>query len=261
MRYETFLEREYGELNSNIRWLADVRFKLLALVPVLGGVAVFVLTNVGLSAASAGGTRSLLLALLGSVLGFLASLGIVLYDQRNSELYNALIHRAKYLERRCKLPSAPGGLRVPAPREEDGWAKVGGQYSERPRRHRRLLLITASHDLALAFIYGPLLGAWFFPGVYSLLRIVHCPETIAKFVAAVAAITSISWAIWRLIRLDAEDRTAYHEAGIHNKAGNEVASADRGPAAPTPPYITVDQRARVVSPGGAPGAPPLGLPT
>jgi hypothetical protein len=241
MSYETFLEREYGELNNNIRWLADVRFKLLALVPVLGGVAVFVLTNVGLSAASDGGTRSLLLALLGSVLGFLASLGIVLYDQRNSELYNALIHRAKYLERRCKLPSSPGGLRVPAPREEDGWAKAGGQYSERPRRHRRLLLIAASHDLALALIYGPLLGAWFFPAIYSSLRLVNCPEPIAKLAAAIAAITAISWAIWRLIRLDAEDRTAYHEAGRDNP-GNDVARADRGPAAPRPSYVMAYRR-------------------
>jgi hypothetical protein len=228
MSYEPFLEREYGELNNNIRWLADVRFKLLALVPVLGGVAVFALTNVGLSAVSDGGTKSLMLALLGSILGFLASLGIVLYDQRNSELYNALIHRAKYLERRCKLPSAPGGLMVPA-----GWPEFGGQYNERPRRHRRLLLISAGHDLALALIYGPLLGAWFFPGVYAPLRLVNCPEPIAKLVAAAAAIAAIGWATWRLIGLDDEDRKAYNDAGDSNH-GNAVTNADRGPAAPHP---------------------------
>jgi len=39
------LELEYEQINENIRFLADVRFKLLALVPALGGVAVFILAR------------------------------------------------------------------------------------------------------------------------------------------------------------------------------------------------------------------------
>ena len=42
---------EYEQINENIRFLAEVRFKLLALVPALGGVAVFILARrVGLQA-------------------------------------------------------------------------------------------------------------------------------------------------------------------------------------------------------------------
>jgi hypothetical protein len=43
------LDREYGEINNNIRFLAEVRFKLLGLIPALGGAAVFVLSRIGLS--------------------------------------------------------------------------------------------------------------------------------------------------------------------------------------------------------------------
>src|SRR5438046_2284643 len=94
------LELEYEQINENFRFLADVRFKLLALVPILGGAAIYALGRVGLEAgkAPASSTPELLVVVFVSLLGFLATLGITLYDQRNSELYNALIHRAKHLE-------------------------------------------------------------------------------------------------------------------------------------------------------------------
>ena len=44
------IELEYEQINANFRMLADVRFKLLALLPVLGGAAVFVLSQIGLQA-------------------------------------------------------------------------------------------------------------------------------------------------------------------------------------------------------------------
>jgi hypothetical protein len=34
------LDPEYTQINNNIRFLAEVRFKLLALLPALGGAAV-----------------------------------------------------------------------------------------------------------------------------------------------------------------------------------------------------------------------------
>ena len=39
------LDLEYEQINANFRMLADVRFKLLALILVLGGAAVFVLSQ------------------------------------------------------------------------------------------------------------------------------------------------------------------------------------------------------------------------
>lgn len=102
------LELEYAQINENFRFFADVRFKLLAFLPTLGGIAVFVLSGVGLQAgeSSTPATPERLVVVL-----LISLLGVKLYDQRNSELYNALIHRAKYLETLFGVPGAPGGLK------------------------------------------------------------------------------------------------------------------------------------------------------
>jgi hypothetical protein len=120
------LELEYTQINENFRFLAEVRFKLLALVPTLGGAAAFVLAHAGLEAGKVptSSNSRLLVVLLVSLFGFLATLGIILYDQWNSELYNALIHRAKWLESQFGVVGAPGGLRE---------VSAGGQFSERPQ--------------------------------------------------------------------------------------------------------------------------------
>ena len=198
------LELEYTQINENFRFLAEVRFKLLALVPTLGGAAVFVLAHVGLEAgkAPASSNPELLVVLFVSLFGFLATLGITLYDQRNSELYNALIHRAKSLETQFGVPGAPGGLRK---------VSSGGQFSERPKKSRRLIF-QAGHDLALALIYGPLLGAWLFPILYSALRLTgagnECAQLASIGVAATAALGFTSW----LVALDKQEMQRYHAA-------------------------------------------------
>ena len=88
----TKLNAEYQQVNENFRMLADIRFKLLALIPVLGGVAIFLLS--GLQQVEEESQLGYGLLLLISGLGFLATLGVTFYDQRNSELYNALIRLA-----------------------------------------------------------------------------------------------------------------------------------------------------------------------
>lgn len=150
-------EVEYEQVNDNVRALADIRFKLLALIPSLGGVAIFLLSQSALAGPTNPPTptpssREYALVFLLSLLGFFATLGLTFYDQRNSQLYNALIGRAKTLERRLNLAVA--------------------QFSTRPRRPRRLFgLVPVWHDLALSLIYGVVLGAWCFPLTYSGLRL------------------------------------------------------------------------------------------
>jgi hypothetical protein len=69
-------------------------------------------------------TRHWLAALL-SCWAFLATQGVVFYDQRNSELYDSLIRRAKHIECLLKLPRSPT-----AP----SGTECGGQFSEGPER-------------------------------------------------------------------------------------------------------------------------------
>ena len=202
------LELEYTQINNNFRFLAEVRFKLLALVPILGGAAVFVLARVGLEAgkASASSNPELLVVLLVSLFGFLATLGLTLYDQRNSELYNALIHRAKWLETQFGVIGAPGGLKE---------VSSGGQFNERPKKSRHLIF-QAGHDFALALIYGPLLGAWFFPILYSVLRLVGTANKWAQLAAVgVAAIAAVAFTR-RLIAIDQRENRLYHAAATRD---------------------------------------------
>jgi hypothetical protein len=203
------LDLEYEQINENFRFLADVRFKLLALVPTLGGAAVFVLTRAGLQTGGgqSSSTSELLTVIVVGLFGWLATLGITLYDQRNSELYNALIHRAKHLEEEFGVPSTPGGLKK---------TNVGGQFNERPEK-QRWFVFKAGHDLGLALIYGPLLGAWLFPLAYAATRIMGVTHGSALAGAAVLAAAGASlFARW-LVVLDRHDRDLYNAAAQRDK--------------------------------------------
>lgn len=210
------LSLEYEQLNENFRFLADVRFKLLALIPPLGGVAVFVLSHLGLTAehSGEGQTGALLLVVIISVLGLLVTLGITLYDQRNSEFYNALIHRARHLELSFRVPSAPGGLT---------WLEHGGQFRERPAKNRRIVGLKAAHDTGLALIYGPVLGAWFFPLSYSLARLFDINPNLTMIIAVSATCLAAFICTLNLLLMDWRDKRLYDDAGRKDTA---YASAD-----------------------------------
>jgi hypothetical protein len=90
------LKMEYEQVNANFRMLADIRFKLVALIPTLGSVAVYVLSKIVTDQRV--GLAEYVVTFVVSLVGFSATLGIVFYDQRNTELYEALIGRAKDLE-------------------------------------------------------------------------------------------------------------------------------------------------------------------
>jgi hypothetical protein len=203
------LEQEYVQVNENFRRLAEVRFKLLAFVPTLGGIAVYVLATAGLSAEDASRqptTTSYWLIVFIATAGFFATLGIIFYDQRNSELYNALIHRAKFLEKRFKLPASPD-----MPKAVD----VGGQFNERPDRNRHLFEVKAfeiAHDKGLAIIYGPVLGAWFFPFSLAILNLTGYAANTSFGLACLVAVSAGILFTWELIRQDNADRERWRAA-------------------------------------------------
>jgi hypothetical protein len=138
------LRLDYEQTLETYRQLADIRFKLLAFVPTLSGVAVVLLTN-----ASLHGSEKVALA----GLGFFVTLGIVLYDQRNTQFYNGAIGRAQYLEDDLNLERY----------ETDEHRGLFGSRKDHPTR--RFFGLPVGHDLGLAFIYSTVLGAWVFGAV------------------------------------------------------------------------------------------------
>lgn len=215
------LKLEYEQTNENFRALAETRFKLLGLLPIFGGAAIFVLSFLGLSPEQSTfvPTADHLWLVVGvSMLGFVTTLGIVFYDQRNSELYNSLIHRAKFLEQQFATPLSPGARKK---------AASGGQFSERASPARVMLGTKIRHDKGLALIYGPVLGAWFFPALLAVTRLLGRAliktgisneirpgiELVSILAAMIFALAAIVYFTSHLIKLDTEDKALWDEAG------------------------------------------------
>ena len=146
------LRLDYQQTTDFLRTLTDVRFKLLALVPTVSGAAVALLGHPG--------SAIELLAL--GLLGLTATLGILLYELRNSQLYDYATRRAQQIEVALQLPSL------------DGDSNPGGLYSERPEASLRLLgLATVNRDRGLALVYSAALAGWTYLVAWGALRAAH----------------------------------------------------------------------------------------
>lgn len=219
MADQTAMRCEYEEVNNNIRALTDVRFKLIAYLPTLGGIAALILSVLGISPTPLAQANTWLgawIVLALSAFGFFASLALTVYDQRNSELYNALIHRAKHLEQLLGASRSPGALRAPPD---------GGQFSERPPRAGMLFaigghaIVEVGHDPALALIYGMVLGVWFLPMGMSVLRIVALPPEAALPISAGLALAMALYFVGELRKRDAQERERWQQAARDDGLG------------------------------------------
>ena len=148
------LRLDYGQTTDLLRSLTDVRFKLLALVPTLSGIAVALLGRPRPAA-----------ELLGvGLLGLVATLGVLVYDLRNTQVYDYALQRAGELEARLGIasPFADSQLRGSQP---------GGLYAERPEATVRPFGIpAATYDCALALVYGAALAGWSYLVAWGALR-------------------------------------------------------------------------------------------
>lgn len=141
---------DYEQTLLTYRKLADIRFKLLAFIPAISGIAITLLSR---------DVNTLFyhpqIALVIALFGFVVTLGLTIYDQRNSQIHDAAVGRAKFLEDVLEFPSRKGSR---------------GHTNQRPGDPRRLLKVARIwHDRGLALIYGAVLGAWWFPIWYALL--------------------------------------------------------------------------------------------
>jgi hypothetical protein len=139
---------DYQWTNEQIKLLTDIRFRLLAFVPPAVGAAITLLSSTLLGSAA----PSPLVMVAVGFLGFRITLGIVLYDLRNSQLYNALVHRAALIEESLEIAS----------NVKDSH-QHGGAHALRSPRFGTLLYSRINHDGALALVYGSVLAAWFYP--------------------------------------------------------------------------------------------------
>jgi len=137
------IELDYERTTQYFFHLADVRFKLLALLPIVSGTALAIVP------AHLEPAETFALGMLGLVV----ATGLLLYDQRNSQIYNSLIGRLNLIEE---------SLRLPAMRENK---QVGGAFLDRPGGDRRRMLLgvlPANHGLGLDLIYSASIAAWLF---------------------------------------------------------------------------------------------------
>jgi hypothetical protein len=138
---------DYEQTLQTYRMLADIRFKLLAFIPVVSGIAITFLTSDPKTVPD-NPQMSLVIGLL----GFFVTLGIAFYDQRNSRIHDATINYARGLESILGPSYAKGHI----------------TETRSPSRQRLFGIVEIWHDRALALIYGSVLGAWLFPVSYAI---------------------------------------------------------------------------------------------
>jgi hypothetical protein len=149
MDAEEQLRLEYNQATELIRALLDARFKLLALVPTIAGAAVGLL----------GSPRSAVELLAVGLLGLLATVGILLYDLRNTQIVDAMLRHAQGLEQRLGLQTAPGAQRPDT---------VLSQFAPPPERV--FGIVTVGQERALGLVYGAALGGWSYLVAWGALR-------------------------------------------------------------------------------------------
>ena len=135
-----------------LRSLTDIRFRLLAFVPTFAGASVGFF----------GRARPAAELLAVGVLGLVATVGVYLYELRNSELYRAAAARTHEIEQQLELP---GGLMV-------------------------------EHDSGLvALVYGAALAGWSYLVTWGLVAAVDL-DGAREAGLAIGAAVGLSIFIW-----------------------------------------------------------------
>jgi hypothetical protein len=171
---------DYQETMATYRQLVDVRFKLLAFVPTLTGAAVALM-----SATDLPNVEQLALSLL----GLFVTLGLVMYDQRNTQLHDGSVGRAEHLEAELQLPKF-------------GSDKRPGLMGSRRGPRRRLFGIPVRHDPGLWLVYASAAGAWVFAAIESV------PEISEYALATGVAVAIILFTGMATTRVPAEAKEA-----------------------------------------------------
>ena len=140
----------YEETAANWRQLTEVRFHLLALVP---AVSILLVATV-LSEEGPGKGLSGLGKVAIAVFGFLITLGLLIYDLRNSQFYDDLISRGRKIEGELGVHTAIFAGRL-KPKPSYPWI---------------------NHSVATGVIYGSSLVAWIVAAVMIITSLQTGPK-------------------------------------------------------------------------------------
>jgi len=126
---------EYSETSHNFRLLTEIRFKLLALLPIATAAA----------AALKGDNLGMRNGVL-SLFGLAVTIGLVTYNARNDQLYDELIGRAASIERSLGIPD--------------------GAFANRPMAWLKIRILglkwTVNHGQGIRVIYAASIALWLF---------------------------------------------------------------------------------------------------
>ena len=182
MERDENLRLDYEKTTAYYHQLADSRFKLLTLVPLVTGATILLSKDTPPSS-----------VLVLGILGFVVTLGIFLYNQRNTQIFDTMILRAKMLEILLKLEPL------------DDRYRYAGPFLSRPERTLKLFgTIKVWGDRGLAIIYGPTLGVWAFLITNSLLALKPVPSPISTMIVVGVPIFVALAFIWQVDRWDKE---------------------------------------------------------
>jgi hypothetical protein len=191
------LKLDYQYAVDQFKMLADLRFKLLAFVPTLAGAAIAFLTE----------TAAHETALAVGTLGFIVTIGITFYDIRNTQFYDAAVHRAKWLEALLELPVCTQGERI------------GGLFNERPGHTLQFFgLIEIWHDRGLSLAYGAALGGWAYLIASASLSLAGNPNYCLALVIAAVIGALCAWQYQRLSGMKKPLPTEKHKQLVAGKS-------------------------------------------
>lgn len=215
---------DYEVTASHYKELHETRFRLLALLPIVAGVAITLVPE---------HTSPNQHVALGA-LGVIATVGLTIYDQRNTQIYDRLVKRGRLLERLMGYPP----MQLPP---NDHNRKFGGAFADRPDRRKVFGVPVIWHDLALSLVYSAALSAWVFVLGDGILR--HCPQlSPARHVCLLFSFAVTTWLATFLILIalahQNDDETERISAWVDNQptgnSGHDRPNTAMEPSAPTP---------------------------
>ncbi|GAB4413206.1 MAG: hypothetical protein Fur0044_07540 [Anaerolineae bacterium] len=177
------LKLDYEQTTTYYHQLADSRFKLLALVPIVTGAAIGLLSQ-GTDPGS---------VLVIAILGFVVTLGLFFYNQRNTQIFDTMILRAKMLEILLQLEPLDDSYRY------------GGPFLSRSKRTLKLFgVIRVWGDRGLGIIYGAALGGWAFLITRSLTTLMAVSQPVSITLnAAIPVVVTLAF-MWQIQAWDKE---------------------------------------------------------